>query len=142
MMFFRLLMFAGVIFFSSYSLGIFNLKTKKEGQPNFSGKHWVSVTEACHSCSELLIELKSFCNNKKPPNSRLGFLISGSTIQSMLEKLKDYKQDYEIFSGSPNEFYESYQIMASPSLKTSSKVISGKTAILNFLKKDQSFCSS
>ena len=59
----------------------------------------------------------------------------------MLNKLKDFKADYEIFAGSPGEFYQHYQITASPSLKSGKTLISGKTAILKLLKKDTKICS-
>ena len=61
----------------------------------------------------------------------------------MLKKIKGFNLGYEVFSGSPNEFYETYKIQGSPSLriKGKAKSIAGKTPILKFLKKDSSFCS-
>ena len=89
------------LFFAFYSFGIFNLKTAEEQEPNISSKKWVVVTQKCHSCSELLIDLKTFCGGNKPSPQKMGFLISGSNQKAMLEKLRDFKTDYEIFAGSP-----------------------------------------
>jgi len=102
----------------------------------------VIVAQNCHSCFELLVDLKTFCKNRKPSPEKIGFLVSGSNQKAMLKKLKDFKQEYEIFAGSPNEFYQHYNVVSSPSLKTDGELISGKNAILKHLKKDQIFCSA
>ena len=139
---FRFVFFMSFFCFSFSSSAIYNLKTNKEAQPKIGGKHWILVAQGCHSCSELLKELKTFCKGKKPSSSQLGFLVTGSSSSAMLKKLQDFKKDYEIFSGSPNEFYESYKVMGSPSLKAkNNKVVLGKDSILRFLKKDSQFCS-
>lgn len=131
------------LFFSFNAGAIYNLKTKTEKFPKKPlNKHWLLVAQGCHSCSELLTQLKSFCSGKKPSASKIGFFVTGSSPEAMLKKLKDFKADYEIFSGSPNEFYETYKLMGSPSLriKNKEKSVVGKGQILNFLKKDSSFC--
>ena len=99
------------------------------------------LAQKCHSCSELLIDLKTFCGGNKPSPQKMGFLISGSNQKAMLKKLKDFKTDYEIFSGSPGELYQHYNVSSSPSLKSGKKLVFGKPAILKFLKKDRNFCS-
>ena len=132
-----------LIFFSFSSGAIYNLKTNKEGRPEKSEKkHWLLVAQGCYSCSEVLTELKQFCSGRKPSSSQIGFFVMGSSPEAMLKKLSDFKKDYEIFSGSPNEFYESYRIQGSPSLKVKGKgkSIMGKHQILKFLKKDSHFC--
>ena len=140
---FRLICFFSFLCFSFSSGAIYNLKTNKSAQPKTGAKHWILVAQGCHSCSELLTELKTFCKGSKPKSSQLGFFVTGVSPSAMLKKLEDFKADYEIFSGSPNEFYESYQIMGSPSLKAKNKKnILGKNKILKFLKKDFQFCSS
>jgi len=113
----------------------------EEQEPNLSSKAWVIVAEKCHSCLELLIELKTFCEGKKASPEKMGFLISGSNKKAMLEKLKDYKEDYEIFAGSPGELYQHYKVSNSSSLKSGKKLIFGKKTILKFLKEDKKFCS-
>ena len=124
------------------SHAIFNMKTNKEALPKTGAKHWILVAQGCHSCSELLSSLETFCNGKKPKPLQAGFFVTGSNLQAMLKKLKSFKSNYEIFSGSPNEFYESYQLMGSPSLKAkNNKNVVGKDKILQFLKKDSQFCS-
>ena len=138
-----LICFFSLLFFSFSSGAIYNLKKNTESQPKTGTKNWILVAQGCHSCTELLTELKSFCKGKKPKPSQVGFFVTGSSSSAMLKKLENFKEDYEIFSGSPNEFYESYQLMGSPSLKTKSKKnILGKNKILSFLKKDSQFCSS
>lgn len=135
---------AVLLFFSFSSGAIYNLKSNKEGQPkNVSGKHWLLVAQGCHSCSEVLKELETFCSGKKPSPSKIGFFATGSSPKDMLKKLSAFKADYEIFSGSPNEFYESYKIMGSPSLKIKGqkKSAMGKGPVLSVLKKDAGFCS-
>ena len=132
-----------LLFFSFSSGAIYNLKTNKEGQPKKAEKkHWLLVAQGCHSCSEVLTELKQFCSGKKPSSSQIGFFVTGSSSEAMLKKLNNFKKDYEIFSGSPNEFYESYKIQGTPSLKIrgKEKSIAGKHQILKFLKKDSHFC--
>ena len=139
----RLICFLSFLCFTFSSSAIYNLKTNKEVQPKIDSKNWILVAQGCHSCSELLNSLKIFCKGKKPSPSQVGFLITGSNTSSMFKKLKDFKESYEIFSGSPNEFYESYQLMGSPSLKVKNKkIVMGKDKILQFLKKDTQFCSS
>ena len=130
-------------FFSFSSVAIYNLKTNKETQPKVNGKNWILVAQGCHSCSELLTALTTFCKGKKPNPAQIGFFVTGSSLPAMFEKLKDFKESYEIFSGSPNEFYESYKLMGSPSLRSKNeKIIVGKNSILQYLKKDSQFCSS
>ena len=119
------------------------MKTNKETQPKIGEKNWILVAQGCHSCSELLSSLKTFCKGKQPKPSQIGFFITGASRTAMFKKLKDFKENYEIFSGSPNEFYESYKLMGSPSLKAKNqKMVSGKEKILQYLKKDSQFCSS
>ena len=138
-------LFVGIFFlFSSFSEAIFNLETKKEGLPaNSESKYWLLVSQGCHSCSQVLTELKRFCSGKKPPSSNIGFFAIGS-ISAISKKLEDFKGDYEIFLGSTNEFHESYRLVGSPSLKIKNKrkAVVGKDKILKFLKKDSEFCSA
>lgn len=134
-----------LLFFSVPGFTIYNLKTNTGGLPKKAGgKHWLLVAQGCHSCMELLTELKTFCTGKKPSPSRIGFFATGSSPQALLKKLADFRAGYEVFSGSPNEFYETYNLMGSPSLKikAQSKSVSGKNKILKFLKKDPDFCSA
>ena len=136
-----------MVFFSSlFSSGaIYNLKTNKEGQPKEAEKkYWLLVAQGCHSCSEVLKELTTFCAGKKPSASKIGFFATGRSPKALLKKLEAFKTGYEIFSGSPNEFYEAYKIQASPSLKIKGKkkAVAGKSPILKFLKKDSDFCSA
>ena len=138
----RLFLIVVFFTFSFNSFGIFNMKSNKEEKPDIKIKKWLILSQNCYTCSELLVELKSFCGGKKPSPEQLGFLISGSNLQAMLDKVKDFKGKYDLFSGSPNEFYEHYKVISTPSLKTSKKVIAGKTAILKFLKNDKKICSS
>lgn len=143
-MFFRFLLIGFFLLFSFSSLAIYNLKSNKEALPKTIGsKHWLLVAQGCHSCAELLTDLKTICSGKKPSSSRIGFFAIGSSPKALLNKLKDFNTGYEIFSGSANEFYETYKIMGSPSLKIKAKAksVSGKDKILSFLKKDSSFCS-
>ena len=129
------------IVFSSSAL--YNFKTNEEAVPKVNSKNWILVAQGCHSCSELLSSLKTFCSGKKPDSSKLGFFITGSSPPAMFKKLADFKKNYEIFSGSPNEFYAAYQLMGSPSLRAKNKkIIVGKDKILKYLKKDSQFCSS
>ena len=129
--------------FSFSSSAIYNMKTNKEEKPKIGVKHWLLVAQGCHSCSELLNSLKTFCKGKKPSSSQLGFFVTGSSLQAMFKKLEDFKESYEIFSGSPNEFYESYKLMGSPSLRAKDKkIVMGKDKILQYLKKDSQLCSS
>ena len=121
------------------SFAIFNLKTSVESKPLLGQKKWIAVAQGCHSCDELLKDLEAFCKGKKPSPQKLAFLITGSSVKKMKEKLKSFK-DYEWYSGSPNELYENYKIMGSPTLKTPKKGIVGKKAILKFLKKSSNFC--
>ncbi|MBC6415179.1 MAG: hypothetical protein GDA46_02150 [Bdellovibrionales bacterium] len=138
----RSLLLLPFLIFSFNSFGIFNLKTKEEQKPDIQSKKWLFLSQSCHSCSELLLELKSFCKGKKPSPAQIGFFISGSQIKAMLKKVKDFEKEYEVFSGAPSEFYKHYQVSSSPSLKTSKKTIAGKKAILRFLQKDKEICSS
>jgi len=131
------------LFFSFQSFSIYNLKTNKGAQPkDVNKKYWLLVAQGCHSCSEVLKNLTTFCSGKKPSPSRVGFFATGSQPSRLLKKLDDFKADYEIFSGSPNEFYETYNISGSPSLKAKNKTILGKNKILKFLKKDSHFCTT
>ena len=162
---FRLFARAVFCFFGALCLqsaAVYNLKTNKEGAPDISKKRWIFLAEGCHSCDELLSELRSFCSGKKPPASRLGFFVSGQDRQKMLGKLKHYP-GHPAFSGSPGELYALYGVQGSPSLLSSglfsgggakkkgggekkpgagkkSRIIAGKTGILKFLKKDRGFC--
>ncbi len=127
------------------SEAIYNLKTKKEELPaNAENKHWLLVSQGCHSCSEVLTELTKFCSGKKPSPSKIGFFATGQSIPAMQKKLKDFESGYQMFSGSPNEFYETYKLLATPSLKIKgkNKAVVGKDKILEFLKKDTHFCSA
>ena len=140
---FRLICFVSFLCCVFSASAIYNFKTNQPAQPKIDSKNWILVAQGCHSCSELLNSLKTFCKGKKPNPSQVGFFITGSNTSSMIKKLKDFKEGYEIFSGSPNEFYESYKLMGSPSLKAKNKkVVLGKDKILQFLKKDAQFCSS
>ena len=139
----RLLFFSFFLLFPFYGKAIYNLKSNKSGSPqNIEAKHWLLVSQGCHSCSELLSELTKICSNQKPAISKIGFFATGSDPSALLKKLEDFKDSYEIFSGSPNEFYQSYNMTGSPSLKMKNKkkVIVGKKKILKFLKKDSDFC--
>ena len=133
------------LFFSFSSGAIYNLKTNTGGLPKEAEKkHWLLVSQGCHSCSEVLTELKKFCSDKKPSPSKIGFFAIGKSSEALLKKLEDFKADYEIFSGSSNEFYQTYQLLASPSLKIKAKekTVVGKSKILEVLKKDSDFCSA
>lgn len=144
-LFMRFLFFYGVCFFSLSSGAIYNLKTNTGAKPqNVEKKYWLLVAQGCHSCTEVLKQLEAFCSGKKPTPSKIGFFVTGNSTSTMLKKLEKFKSDYEIFSGSPNEFYESYQITGSPSLriKNKNKSVSGKDKILKFLKKDSNFCTT
>ena len=139
----RFLFISSFLFFAYSSSAVYNFKTNEEATPNINSKNWILVAQGCHSCSELLNSLKTFCSGKKPKPSNLGFFVTGSSPSAMSKKLVDYKANYEIFSGSPNEFYQSYKIMGSPSLRAKNKkIIVGKDKILKYLKKDAQFCSS
>lgn len=143
--FIRVFTLSLLMFFSFSSLAIYNLKTSKEGRPESeTNKHWLLVSEGCHSCSEVLTGLETFCSGNKPPISQIGFFVTGRTLAGMKKKLSAFKADYEIFSGSPNEFYQAYQMQATPSLKirAKNKSVSGSDKILTYLKKDDSFCQS
>ena len=122
---------------------IYNLKTGREGlPPRPQSRHWLLTAEGCHSCDALLVTLKSFCSGKKPPSSRIGFWITGRTREGMRKKMEDFSS-FVIFSGSPSEFYESYGMIGSPALRTKEgKSIAGKEPIIQFLKRDTSFCSA
>ena len=125
------------------SQAIYNIKTHKEGAPaEVLNKHWLLVSEGCHSCDKVLKKLTMFCKGKKPPVSQIGFFVTGRNEAKMLEKLKDYKEGYDIFSGSPSEFYTSYNLQASPSLliKKTGKTALGETGIVKALTKDSKFC--
>ena len=142
---FHSLFVSSFLVFSFSSKAIYNLKTDKEGLPKkVESKHWLLVTQGCHSCSEVLTELTKFCSGKKPSSSKIGFFATGRSASALLNKLEDFKTGYEFFSGSPNEFYETYKLQASPSLriKNKGKIIVGKRKILGFLKKDSNFCSA
>ena len=140
---FRCLFVLIFLFFALSSNAIYNFKTNEEAVPKINSKNWILVAQGCHSCSELLNSLKTFCSGKKPDSSKLGFFITGSSAPAMFKKLADFKASYEIFSGSPNEFYAAYQIMGSPSLRAkNNKIIVGKDKILKYLKKDSQFCSA
>ena len=138
-------LFIGVfLLFSFVSGAIYNLKTNKGGLPeNAESKYWLLVSQGCHTCSELLTELKTICAGKRPSSSKIGFFAVGANTSVLLKKLEDFKEDYEIFSGSPNEFYETYKLLGSPSLKikNTKKTVVGKEKILAFLRKDSDFCS-
>lgn len=142
---FRFFPMSFFILFSFSGGAIYNLKTNKEGQPKeFEKKHWLLVAQGCHSCSEVLTELNQICSGKKPSPAQIGFFATGRSPEALLKKLKDFKASYEIFSGSPNEFYETYKIQGSPSLKIKGKkkTVAGKESIIKFLKKDSEFCSA
>ena len=141
---FRSLFFGVFLVFSFFSGAIYNLKTNKGGLPEAAdSKYWLLVSQGCHSCSELLTELGKFCSGKKPSSSKIGFFVIGANTSALLKKLEDFKEGYEIFSGSPNEFYETYKLLGSPSLKIKNKekTVTGKDKILAFLKRDSDFCS-
>ncbi len=142
---FRFIFFLLVPCFFSFSSGaIYNLKSKKAGGPKKAEKkHWLLVAQGCHSCSETLADLTKLCSGKKPAPSQIGFFATGPNPKALLKKLKAFQAGYEIFSGSPNEFYEAYKIQGSPSLKIKGgkKSVMGKASILKFLKKDSAFCA-
>ena len=129
-------------FFCSSGFAIYNLKTVKEASPP-SDRHWLLISEGCHSCSELIGKLNSFCSGKKPASSKIGFFVIGSGLKPLMKKLKSFKTGYLIFAGSSNEFYQAYQMMGTPSLraKGKKKPIYGKGPVLEFLKKDREFCA-
>ena len=129
-----------LIFCALPALAIFNLRNNIESMPNLSQKKWISMSQGCHSCDELLKELETFCSGKKPSPKQLGFLIAGSHLQEITKKLNNYSASYERFVGSPSEFYSQFQIRGSPTLKTDKLLILGKTAILKALKKSPDFC--
>ena len=130
------------------AFGIFNLKTGQEQEPkNLSSKKWIMLAQGCHSCVDLLLKLKTFCKGKDsegkaPSHDKIGFFVSGSERTTMLTKLKDFTEKYEIYGASAGELYQHYQVMNSPSLKSGKTLLSGKEAILEFLKKDKNFCSN
>ena len=145
MFFIRYIFLVSLFCFPFFGGAIYNLKTNKAGQPQkFEKKHWLLVSQGCHSCAELLLKLESICSGKKPSIDKIGFFTTGRSPEALLKKLESFKVGYEIFAGSPNEFYETYQILGSPSLKLKGgqKVVAGKDPILKFLKKDSSFCST
>ena len=142
---FSFFLFLPILLFPFPGKAIYNLKSNKGGTPeNIEAKHWLLVAQGCHSCLEVLSELTKICSNKKPSPSKIGFFATGSDPSALLKKLEDFKESYEIFSGSPNEFYQTYNMMGSPSLKIKDKkkVIVGKKKLLDFLKKDSDFCST
>lgn len=127
---------------SSAFAAIYDLKTHDKGEPKEAfSKYWLLVAEGCSSCDQVLDKLKTFCSGKKPSPSKISFFITGKNERKMLKKLKDYA-DYDIFSGSPDEFYTTYGFQGSPALlmKQKGKITSGKTGILTALKKDKQFC--
>lgn len=127
---------------SSASAAIYNLKTHDKGEPKEAfSKYWLLVAEGCSSCDQVLDELKAFCSGKKPSSGKISFFVTGQNEQKMLKKLNDYT-DYDIFSGSPDEFYTTYGFQGSPALlmKQKGKITAGKTGILTTLKKDKQFC--
>ena len=132
------------VLFSLSSQALYNFKTKAKSQPtNMDKKHWLVVSENCHSCSQVLNKLKTFCSGKKPSAKQLGFLISGKDPKAISKKLKHYEKDYEVFVGSHKEFYSSYKLLSTPSLLTKTKkVFTQKSTILDFLKTDHLFCST
>ena len=131
-----------VLFFPFSGKTIYNLKTSQENLPDTKAKHWLLLSQSCHSCAELIVRLETFCAGKKPSPSQIGFWAIGSSPSALLKKLKSFKSDYEIFSGSPNEFYETYKVMGAPSLKIKGKAqsIRGKGPILKYLTKAPGFC--
>lgn len=143
-LFFRLFCCVVLLCCSSTTGAIYNLKTGLEKLPtNTTNRHWLLTAEGCHSCQQLLTELKGFCSGKPPSPLKIGFWVTGRTRDGMRQKMKDFLS-FDIFSGSPSEFYESYGIIGSPSLKAKGgkKVIAGKAPIIEFLKKDSHFCSA
>lgn len=131
-------------FFVAFSApaAIHNLKTHdKEAPKDAFGKYWLLVAEGCSSCDQVLDELKTFCSGKKPSSDKISFFVTGKNEQKMLKKLKDYA-NYDIFSGSPDELYTAYGFQGAPALlmKQKAKITSGKTGILNNLRKDKQFC--
>ena len=144
MFYFRTLFLAVFFFFAWTSLAIYNPKTNTEEKPKVNEKHWVLVAQGCHSCSELLTELTRFCSNQKPFTSKIGFFATGPSPSALLKKLKSFK-NYDIFFGTPKEFYQAYRLQGSPSLLekgNTKKILVGKDKILSFLKKDKAFCST
>ena len=82
MFLFRLLYISVFLLFSFSSLAIYDLKTNKETSPKEPlKKHWLLVAESCHSCSELLVELNTFCSGKKPSSSQIGFLLQEEVLK-------------------------------------------------------------
>ena len=142
-LFFRRFCFFSLLLCAFPAKAIYNLKTGREGlPPQTQSRHWLLTAEGCHSCDALLSALKSFCSGGKPPTSKIGFWITGRTRDGMRKKMKDFSS-FMVFSGSPSEFYESYGIIGSPSLRTKEgKSIAGKEPIIHFLKKDSSFCAA
>ena len=136
--------FVFFLLFFTPSQAIYNLKTHKEGVPTDAfNKYWILVAQGCTSCDRVLDKLKIFCANKLPPKKNIGFFVIGRSEKKMLEKLKDYK-DYDIFSGSMNELYTTYNFQNTPSLlmKKKGKITSGEKGILKMLNKDRKFCLS
>ncbi|MCY4321215.1 MAG: hypothetical protein OXC37_02250 [Bdellovibrionaceae bacterium] len=131
------------LFLSFSSNAVYNLKTNKEAEPKIGEKHWILVAQACHSCDEVLKSLNTFCEGKKPQSLKVGFFITGSSQSKMIDKLNNFKTDYEIFSGSPNEFSQNYKLGGAPALRSKdNKIVYGKAKILEFLKKDSQFCEN
>ena len=143
MFFLKVCLFFALFCHFPLAFAIYDLKTQKEATPP-SDRHYLLISEGCHSCLELIGELGKLCSGKKPTSSKLGFFVIGSKPKILMKKLSDFETGYLIFAGSPNEFYQAYQMMGTPSLRARNQKgpISGKGPILKFLKKDQGFCSN
>ena len=141
---FRVVFLPAFVFFSFSSLAIYDLQTKEESFPkNVEGKNWLLVSQGCHSCSQVLSELKGFCSGKKPSSSKIGFFAIGDNPSALLKKLDGFVSDYEIFAGTPGEFYQAYNLQGTPGLKPkgqNKKPVMGKSQILSALKEDTDFC--
>ncbi len=136
--------FLSLFLFSHLSYGIYNLKTKKElDLSKVSEKHWLLLDQNCHSCDSVLLELETFCKKKKPSPQTIGFFVIGFNQASINKKLKSFKAGYEVYVGSPSEFYNGFHIQGSPSLllKGNKKTIQGKDKIIKKVGKISNFCS-
>lgn len=128
---------------SHFVYAIYNIQTNKEvNAVAVSQKYWLLVDQNCLFCDEVVLELEKFCKGKKPTSKKIGFFMIGVNKKVIQSKLRSFSKAYDIYIGSPNEFYNAYNLQGSPSLlfKGSKKFVLGKDAIIKKLKKDQNFC--
>ena len=137
-------LFPLLFLFSYPSYGIYHWETKQAlNQSKVSSKYWLLLDQNCHFCDAILLELETFCKGRKPSSKTIGFFVIGLNKTSISKKLKSFNKGYEIYLGSPSEFYSAYSAQGSPSLllKGNKKIIQGKDKIMKKIRKSINFCS-